>query len=132
MEDEEFKKYVQGRYQKELEWYDEKSQENQLRYKILQWAIIVLAFITPVFIVLSQLSDPLIVKVFAIKTSILVAILSAGLRTFRFYDLWINYRTIAETLKKEIHLNNAKIDEYGEVDEGSSRKLFVERVESLI
>ena len=62
--------------------------------------------------------------------AILLAIGTAALKTFKFQELWISYRTIAETLKKEEHFYRARIGDYQDVDD--TEALFVERVESLI
>ena len=62
--------------------------------------------------------------------SILLAIGTAGLKTFKFQENWINYRTISETLKKEKHYYDADLDEYSEASDKDA--LFVDRVESLI
>jgi len=59
-----------------------------------------------------------------------VAILASAVRAFKFQENWINYRTTAETLKKEIHLYRAGAGEYARVPDREA--LFVERVESLI
>lgn len=130
MDEEKFNEYVSGRYKSEIEWYDQRSMKYQKYYKISQWLIIIFSSITPIFIVLSYQFPTGYVNGIAVSTSVIVAISSAILRTFRFYDNWINYRTICETLKKEIYLYDAKIDEYREVED--PKALFVERVETLI
>ena len=60
----------------------------------------------------------------------LVAISTAALKTFKYQENWISYRTTAETLKKEIHFYEATIQGYENVEDKEA--LFVERVESLI
>ena len=66
----------------------------------------------------------------SLVSAVAVAILSSALTTFKYYDNWINYRTICETLKKEKYLYNAEIDEYSSVED--KKALFVQRVEALI
>jgi hypothetical protein len=65
-----------------------------------------------------------------IVTSVLVAILAAAQKTFKFEENWMNYRTTCETLKKEIHLYKAGVAEYSTANDKEG--LFVERVEALI
>ena len=60
----------------------------------------------------------------------LVAIVASALKTFKFQENWINYRTTCETLKKEIHFYEAGIGEYANAED--KEVLFVERVENLI
>ena len=122
----EFQTYLDERYYPQIEWYDKKAIWNQKVYKYLQWGIIILAAITPVFVAISATWG----KAIPIVLSCLVAIGTASLKTFKYQENWINYRTTCETLRKEIHYYNAKIDDYEYSDE--SMGLFVKRVEALI
>jgi hypothetical protein len=70
------------------------------------------------------------VKSLSLITSVLVAILATSLKTFKFEENWLIYRTTCETLKKEIHFLNAGIDEYK--DSQDREAVFVKRVEALI
>ena len=122
----EFQTYLDERYYPQIEWYDKKAIWNQKVYKYLQWGIIILAAITPVFVAISETWG----KAIPIVLSCLVAIGTASLKTFKYQENWINYRTTCETLRKEIYYYNAKIDDYEDSDE--SMGLFVKRVETLI
>lgn len=126
-----FDKYVSERYLAEISWYDRKSMRNQIWYWTLQWGLIVLSASTPVVIALTQKTDSMPwVKPLSLLTSVLVAILATSLKTFKFEENWVNYRTTCETLKKEIHFFDAGIDEYK--DSQDKEGLFVKRVEALI
>lgn len=128
MEDNEFKKYLNERYYPQIEWYDKKAIWNQKLYKIFQWGIIILASVTPILVIIG---DTWIVGHWsAVLTSCLVAIGAASLKTFKFQENWINYRTTCETLRKEIHYYNARVDDYG--DSNDPMGLFIKRVEALI
>lgn len=131
MTDEDFQKYLEDRYYNQINWYDAKSIYNQKWYKRNEWGIIVLAAITPILIVIEGLTDrvPWLIWVPA-ATATLVAIFSAALKTFKLQENWINYRTICETLRKEIHYYNAGIGEYEHTD--NKKKMFVQRVEAII
>ncbi|MBC8490435.1 MAG: DUF4231 domain-containing protein [Bacteroidetes bacterium] len=66
-------------------------------------------------------------------TIIFSACVAAGLgilKFCKFEDLWHNYRTTCETLKKEMAHYKMQTDVYNSADD--SDKLFVERVESII
>jgi len=63
-------------------------------------------------------------------TSVLVAILTSVLKSFKYQENWINYRNTCETLKKEYYYYEAEIHQYGESEDKEA--LFIERVESLI
>ena len=126
MEVQEFERYLKERYYPQVEWYDKKAMWNQKVYRFLQWGIIILAAITPVFIALTETLG----KALPIVLSSLVAISSASLKAFKYQENWINYRTTCETLRKEIHYYNARIEDYSNADDPMG--LFVKRVESLI
>lgn len=121
-----FEKYLTDRYRPQIEWYDTKSARNKTFYYIIQWSVIAVSAVIPVLIS----SLPVESKWITILLSIILAIGTAGLKTFKFQENWINYRTIAESLKKEFSYLQAGIGDYQNSDNKSS--LFVERVESLI
>jgi hypothetical protein len=118
-----FEKYKAERYEAEIECYSEKSRLNKRMYYFLQSAIIVLAAVTPILAVLS-LRWPTTIS------SALIAIAAGLVKFMKFEENWVNYRTICETLKKEIHLMEAGLSDYAEA--ADRQQLFVERVESLI
>jgi len=130
MDKAQFDEYVKNRYKAELEWYDNKSQRNKHWYTALQFGLIVLAAATPVLIAIEFLGDVPHLKWFTLATAVLVALLSTTLKTFKFEENWINYRTTCETLKKELHFYRAGVDEYAET--ADKEALFVKRVEALI
>lgn len=130
MSAEEFEKYFQERFAGQVEWYGRKAEQNQKRYRSMQWAVIVLAALTPVLIELELTGRYLHLPTL---TSALVAILTAGLQSFKYQESWLNYRTTCEALRREQYYLEAVVDGYsGVTDEAQRRSLFVERVESLI
>ncbi|KAB2880910.1 DUF4231 domain-containing protein [bacterium] len=134
MDKEQFSKFIEERYNKETNWYDHKAQKYKTYYTRFQFSVIILSTLTPVIISqesnMSRSGEFDYWKLVAISLSTAVAIITTLLKTFKFHETWINYRTTCETLRKEIHLYNASVGEYGRTAE--KEKLFVERVESLI
>ena len=131
MDAESFQKYLKERYCDQINWYDAKSLQNQKRYRRFQWGLIIFSAITPVLITLDwRLPAHAILGWAPIVTSVLVAIMTAGLKTFGYQENWINYRTTCETLKKEIQFYEASVGEYSGANDREA--LFVERVENLI
>lgn len=126
MESSEFEKYLEDRYYPQIEWYDKKSIRNQKIYRILQWGVIILAAVTPVLVTIGGTWE----RWSAVVISCLVAIGTASLKTFKYQENWINYRTTCETMTKEIHYYNAGIDDYKDTDDAMG--VFVKRVEALI
>jgi hypothetical protein len=124
MNSQDFEKYLKERYYPQIDWYDKKAVQNKHKYTMLQWGLIILSAITPIIIALD------LVKPIPIIISSFVAILTTGIKTFKFQENWINYRTTCETLKKEIHFYSTGIDDYTNIKDKEAK--FVERVESLI
>jgi len=129
MNKEEFEEYLKKRYYDQIKWYDDQARFNKKVYKGLQMTVIVLSALTPILIGIPSL--PFIdQRSLAIVISLMVAIFTSTLTTFKYHENWINYRTTCETLKKEIHYYQAKIHEYA--NSRDPEALFVERVERLI
>ena len=123
MDHEMFAAYVDGRYKHQVEWYDNRAQANKKRYSLVQWAVIILAASLPVLISVAPTGV-------TIPMSVLLAIGTAALKTFKFQENWLSYRTVAESLKKERHYYAAGVGDYGVAEDKEG--LFVERVENLI
>jgi len=126
METEEFQNYLKDRYEDQINWYDRKSARNQKVYRDLQLSVVVLSAITPVLVAIV----PEATRWPAVFIAALVAIGTTMLKTFKYQENWINYRTTCETLRKEIHFYKAGVDGYKDAEDREA--LFVERVESLI
>ncbi len=126
METEDFQKYLKERYEDQINWYDKKSAWNQKLYRYFQWSIIILAAVTPVLVATGSETT----RWPAVIIAALVAIGTTILKTFKYQENWINYRTTCETLRKEIHFYRAGSGDYRDSDDREA--LFVERVESLI
>lgn len=124
MEKNEFRKYLKERYDSQVDWYDGRANLNKRLYIFCQWCLIFFSAITPVAIAINQ--D----KVVPIIISSVVAILTTGMKTFKFQENWINYRTTCETLRKEIYYYEASIYDYAVLKDKEA--YFVDRVESLI
>lgn len=130
MDRENFETYLGDRYQGQIDWYDTKAAQNQTVYAWMQWVVIVLAAMTPILIELRLEAFMDGWGHVATVTATIVAILTAGLKTFKFQENWISYRTTCETLRKEKYFYDAAIGEYAAADDREA--LFVERVENLI
>ena len=126
MEEEEFEEYLKERYKCQVQWYDNKSAQNQRYYQWFQWTAIIISASVPVLVV----SMPDKLKWITAIPSTVLAIVTTVLKTFKFEENWINYRTIAETLKREKHYYDASATEYATVED--KEQFFVERVETLI
>ena len=126
MKESDFNNYLKDRYKDQINWYSNSAAKNKRFYTFFQWGVIVLSASLPVLI--ASVPEPW--QWAAVILSILLAIGTAGLKTFKFQENWINYRTISETLKKEKHFYDADLDDY--FDASDKEALFIDRVESLI
>ncbi len=66
----------------------------------------------------------------ATLTSVIVVILTAALKTFKYQENWINYRTTCEALKKEKYFYDAGLSDYQQSDDREAQ--FIDRVEALL
>jgi hypothetical protein len=66
-----------------------------------------------------------------VGTSGLVAILTSGLKTFQYQELWVNYRSTLEQLKPEIYYYSFNVGDYGQ-DGADKESLFISRVEQIL
>jgi len=137
VEPEAFKEYITDRYEDQINWYEMKASSNKRYYQIFQWVVIILSAVTPALVVLSSpdiLSTQNIFRPWiwgaAIVVSTLLAIGTAGVKTFKFQENWTNYRATAERLIQEKIFYDANVGDYGHVE--SKQTLFVERVEALL
>lgn len=133
MENEAFARYVKDRYEGQMNYYKVANRANQKKYKQFQWILIVLSAITPVLAALDLDFGGKweFLKYGVVVISALVAILTTGLKTFQYQELWVTYRATYEQLKPEIHYYNFGVGPYGE--EGINKEsLFINRVETIL
>ena len=129
MDKEIFKDYVENRYKDQMSYYNKAAGKNQKKYKQFQWILIIFSALTPILAAFDGKWVSLQVPVVLI--SAIVAILTAGLKTFQYQEMWVNYRATNELLKPEIYYYNFSVGPYAE--EGIDREtLFVSRVETIL
>jgi len=133
-----FDDYVENRYKDQMQYYSKSASKNQKRYKQLQWVLIIFSALTPVLAAVNvkefkfnNTTYPLDLQVIVVIISGIVAILTTGLKTFNYQELWITYRSTLEKLKPELYYYNFNIGPYGStgIDKES---LFVTRIEAIL
>lgn len=129
MESETFKEYLEKRYYDQLNFYDNSSLKNQKKYKNFQWVLIILSAITPVLAAIDW--EKFNLQIVVVIVSAIVAILTTGLKTFQFQELWVNYRATCEQLRPEIHYYNFNVGPYG-MPGVDKEALFISRVETIL
>jgi hypothetical protein len=90
--------------------------------------LIILSALTPV---LAALNEDFKLQFLVVIVSAIVAILTTGLKTFQYQELWANYRATCEQLKPEIHYYNFNVGPYG-MQGVDKEALFISRVETIL
>ncbi|MEZ5346473.1 MAG: DUF4231 domain-containing protein [Pyrinomonadaceae bacterium] len=133
MDENTFAQYLKERYQAQISWYQAKASANKRWYQIFQWSVIFLAAIVPVLVTAAPATmdepNPAIWWI-TVVASVLLAIGTAGVKTFKFQENWITYRATSERLIQEKFYFDGNVGEYSETSD--KRSLFVKRVETLI
>jgi hypothetical protein len=120
--------YLEKRVEDQISWYDSKSAWHKkwfIRLKIME---IILALIIP-FLTGYITADNIELKVWVGIIGLAVAIVTGLITLFKLQENWIQYRTVAESLKHEKFLFVTKTGPYKKAD---SFFAFVERFESYI
>ena len=125
-----FNDYLQNRYQDQMNYYSKKAALNQKKYKQYQWVLIILSALTPVIAAFNN-GDNIYLKITVVSVAAIVAILTTGLKTFNYYELWVTYRSTQELLKPEIYYYTLNVGPYGEPG-ADKESIFVFRVESIL
>ncbi len=125
-----FNEYLEKRYYDQLKFYHDASGKNQKRYKTFQWVLIILSTLTTILAALPK-NENFDIQFVVVLSAASVAISTAGLKTFQYQELWVNYRSTIEQLKPEIYYNNFNVGDYGlpGIDKEST---FVFRVEQIL
>ena len=126
-----FDQYLEERYRDQLRWYSRKATANKKWYHGYQVAISCLSAIVSFTVALGLYEgDGVRWYIVSLATSAVLAVLTGFQKLFRFHENWVEYRTTAESLKKEEYYYRFRCGEYSSA--ASAEETFVERVESFI
>ena len=103
---------------------------NKKKYKILKSLEIFCSSLIPFLVLLGNNNS--LYYYFTALSGVCISIVSAFNSLGKYHELWIEYRTTAETLKHEKYLYITKAGPYKNLKKEEAFKLLVERVESLI
>lgn len=113
------------RLEEQIAWYDRKSGEAQLYFKLTKYFTIMAAAAIPV-VALYDCKE-----IVAVLGS-LIAVFEGASQLNQWQHNWITYRSTCEALRHEKFTYIERADPYDIEDDKGARKLLVERVESLI
>jgi hypothetical protein len=135
METAAFIEYLDKRYKGQLEHYSAASRKNKKRYNNFQWILIILSTLTTILAALPPIkikgTEINLLQYVVVVTAGLVAILTAGLKTFKYEELWVNHRSTTEQLKPEIYKYQFNVGGYG-IPGVDKETLFVSEVEEIL
>ena len=114
---------VWERLEDQLAWYERKSGDNQRRYTRLKLLEIAVAAALPV---VAAVQSPVWVTG---GLAAVIVLLEGAQHLYQFQEHWINYRSTAESLKRERFLYLAKVGPYAGEDR---RRQLAERIEGLV
>lgn len=121
--------YLQTRVLDQTKWYDDKSKTNKMWFLYLKITEIILSLFIPFLSAyINSSTSPL--KIIVGILGIMVAAIAGIITLIKFQENWIEYRTVAESLKLEKFLFLSKAGPYKEASD--TFPFFVERFESLI
>ncbi len=121
--------YLKMRVYDQICWYDKQSGNNKRRFLGLKITEICLSLCIP-FLAAFISSDTSPLKVVVGVLGIVIAAIGGIITLIKFQENWIEYRTVAESLKLEKFLFLAKTGPYKDIADPFA--LFVDRFESLI
>jgi hypothetical protein len=129
MTEDQFTAYHDGRYTKQLSFYDKRAISSQRGYRICSiWILIVSVAITPLISFNQGLCGWGNILAEILSPTIAVA---AGFNAhFQFHENWLRYRATWDALQQELAYCRAGVGDYA--DENNRYALFVERTESVI
>lgn len=122
-------KYLKERVEDQINWYDQKSQYAQKRYKICQVIEIILASIIPLLsgYATKHYIIPIIIGIFGC----VIAIIESITKLYKFHENWIQYRSTCELLRYQKHLYLTGSYPYNKNDE-TIDNVFVKNIETII
>ena len=124
------KEYIENRIQKQIEYYDQKSEKNKKTYRFLMILNVIAGALIPIFSLVSDTSLPIQIIISALGASISIIISVVSLYNFR--ELWVQYRTNCEMLKSTLYLYNTKSGIFHNNSESENFHLLVDTCEKYI
>ena len=120
--------YLDTRVKDQIEWYDKKSLWHKKLFMRLKITETILALLIP--LLTGYITTGMVgLKIVVGLIGIIVAATANIITLYKFQENWIEYRTVAESLKHEKYLY---ITHAGAYKDSSSFPIFVERFESFI
>ena len=123
--------YLNERVLAHIDYCEDVAYSYRTKYYLIEWVLIIVACLTPIFVILNFiLPRDNLAQWIPVASSTIVAILTGGMKTFRYEDNWRRYSEFAELLKKEKYQFMAGSGIYK--SSSNPETVFVEAVEAII
>jgi len=119
--------YIEQRLDDQIDWYDAKSGRAQRRFKWMRGLEIGAAAAIPLLAVYEPIWTQANLLVAGLGAAI--AVLAGLLGVLRYQEIWVEYRTVCETLKHEKFFYLTRTPPY---DGENAFQVLVQRVEAVI
>ncbi len=129
--------YLHNRLRGQLKYFNDKSSSEKDKFIKYQWTLIICSALTPVLVSATQADFGEYKEIInglmywaTLGISVVVSIMAAALKTFKYQENWATTRAVCEMINREKFLYEAGVGEYA--DKGKRDALFVERIEGLL
>lgn len=119
------KLYIENRVLDQIDWYNGKSAQNQVRFKRLMLLSIILSAFIPILTLLSDIPCSILIKLLITSISSAVTAISAIISLYHFQELWVQYRSNCEILQSILHRYLTKTGEFRNSTEDDALNLLV-------
>ena len=121
---------IAERLEDQIAWYDRKSLQNQKRYKLIKFVVIVSAALIPFLAAFGNDSTGHWFPWVTGALGVLITVLEGILQLNQYQQNWVSYRSTCEALKHEKYVYLGKASPYAQA--ADPHALLAERVESLV
>ena len=121
------KEYLSERVEDQIKWYDKKSTQNKIWYKVLRTTEIIVSILIPFLV--GVITNVTLSKFIIGIMGIIIAVIAGIISLYKFQENWIQFRATSENLKNEKYLFLTCSDIY---QEENSFPTFVKKIEYII
>ena len=123
--------YLNERVLSHIEYCEDVAHSYRGKFFLIEWFLIIFASLTPIFVILSfSLTKDNLLRWLPVASSTVVAVLTGGLKTFRYEENWKKYSEFAELLKKEKYQFMTGSGVYKSSD--NPETLFIDAIETIL
>jgi len=123
--------YLNDRVLSHIDYCEDVAYSYRSKYYLIEWVLIIVASLTPMFVILNfSFARDNWAQWIPVVSSAIVAILTGGLKTFRYEENWRKYSDLAESLKKEKYQFMTGSGVYRSSE--NPETVFIDAVETLL